>query len=134
MGKGRKSEKISTLLGPDTYVEGTIRFEDTIRVDGRVKGRIGSGDGRVIIGKKASVHARIDAGVVIIMGEVFGAVEARDRVEIYPSGRVVGDISTPVITIDRGGILQGKCSMKVRSVSPRAQVASLVEKKSAPAG
>jgi cytoskeletal protein CcmA (bactofilin family) len=128
MGKGRKTEKISTLLGPDTRIEGTIQFEDTIRVDCQVKGRIGNGGGRVIIGEEASVRARIEAHVVIIMGEVLGNVEAGDKVEIRRSGRVVGDITTSAITIEPGGVLDGRCFMKERPASSEAPLPSIVNK------
>ena len=122
MRKRKKPEKISTLLGPDTRIEGTIQFEDTIRVECQVKGKIGNGGGRVIIGEKASVQASIDADVVTIMGEVFGNIEAGDRVDIRRSGRVVGDIQTPTITIEQGGILEGKCFMKVQPDSSNVPV------------
>ena len=35
MRKGRKPDTISTLVGPDTGIEGTLEFKGTVRVDGQ---------------------------------------------------------------------------------------------------
>jgi cytoskeletal protein CcmA (bactofilin family) len=113
--KGNKHDAISTFLGPDASIEGTIEFQGTIRLDGRVKGKIKSGEGTVIVGEKAVVDAEIMVGTAIVMGEVIGTIDAADRIEVYPPGRITGDIQSPVISIEEGGMLNGNCSMKDRS-------------------
>ncbi len=50
------------------------------------------------------------------MGEVHGMIDAQERIEIYPPGRVVGDIQAPVITVDEGGIFNGNCIMKDKTI------------------
>jgi cytoskeletal protein CcmA (bactofilin family) len=105
---------ISTFLGSDARVEGTIEFDGTIRLDGRVKGSIKSGTGTVIVGEKAHIEADISVGAVMIMGNVTGKVEAKDKIEVIPPGQVVGDIKAPVVTIEAGGKLHGNCSMDIK--------------------
>ena len=112
MKKERKTGSISTFIGSEASIEGTIEFSGTIRVDGKVKGKITSKGGTVIVGEKASVDAEILVGIAIIMGEVNGTINAKDRIEVYPPGRVGGNIQTPVISIEPGGILNGNCTMK----------------------
>ena len=119
MRKGRKPETISTLVGPDAGIEGTLEFKGTVRVDGRVNGKICSNEGTVILGEMAIVRADIDVGMAIIMGEVHGKITASDAIEIRPKARVVGEISAPVVAIDRGGIFHGRCSMKMRPIPLR---------------
>jgi cytoskeletal protein CcmA (bactofilin family) len=46
------------------------------------------------------------------MGEVNGRIEATERIEVYPPGRVGGDIQSPVISIEPGGMFNGSCVMK----------------------
>ena len=113
--KGKKHDAISTFLGPDASIDGTIEFQGTIRLDGRVKGKIKSSEGTVIVGEKAAVNAGIVVGTASVMGEVVGTIDAADRIEVYPPGRVSGDIQSPVISIEEGGMLNGNCSMKNRS-------------------
>ena len=110
--KAKKPDSISTFLGPDARVEGTLEFQGTIRLDGNLKGKIVSSDGTVIVGEKARISADIAVGTAIVMGEVTGTIDAADRIEVYPPGRIVGDIQSPLISIEEGGRLNGSCAMK----------------------
>lgn len=115
--KNKKPDSITTFLGADASVEGTIDFKGTIRLDGNVKGKIQSEGGTVIVGEKAVIHADINVDVAIIMGQVTGIIDARNRIEVYPPGSVVGDIQAPVISIDAGVKFNGNCAMKARKIS-----------------
>ncbi|UCF94477.1 MAG: polymer-forming cytoskeletal protein, partial [Desulfobacterales bacterium] len=83
MKKAKKTDSISTFVGPDASFDGTIEFQGTIRLDGNVRGKIISTDGTVIVGEKAVVHADMSVGMLIVMGEVNGMLEAKDRIEVY---------------------------------------------------
>ncbi len=117
MKKDKKTDRISTFIGADASIDGTIEFKGTIRVDGQVKGKIISSDGTVVVGEKAAVDAELHVNVAVIMGEVNGAIEAKERIEVYPPGRVGGDIQAPVISIEPGGIFNGSCVMKAPAES-----------------
>jgi cytoskeletal protein CcmA (bactofilin family) len=122
--RGRKADSISTFLGFQASVDGTIEFEGTIRLDGRVKGKIKSNGGTVIVGEKAVVDAEVIVGTAIIMGEVRGTIDADERIEVYPPGRVVGDIQAPVISIEEGGLFNGNCAMKTTNAVSKTKVIS----------
>ena len=107
----KKSEAVSTYLGPGVSVTGTIDFKDTIRLDGKVEGKIMGDHGTVIIGEKAVIRAEISADVVIIRGEVHGKISALDRIEAYPPGCISGDIKAAVITVEPGVVFNGKFEM-----------------------
>jgi cytoskeletal protein CcmA (bactofilin family) len=115
MKKEKKVDSISTFLGSDANFEGTIEFQGTIRVDGRVKGKIRGEGGTLIVGEKAVVDADIIAGAVIVMGELNGTIDAKERIEVYPPGRLGGNVQTAVISIKPGGIFDGNCAMKVQT-------------------
>lgn len=119
MKKEKKIASISTFLGSDSSMEGTLEFQGTIRLDGRVQGKISSNGGTLIIGEQAVIHADIIAGTIIVMGEVRGMINATERLEVYPPGRVNGDIQAPVILIEPGGILNGNCTMKATTAPPK---------------
>ena len=103
---------ISTLLGRDTEIEGSLTFKETIRVDGRIKGKLMSSQGTVIIGENATIEADVQVGVAIIRGKVHGRVEAGQRIEIYAPAQVTGDICAPTVTIDSGVVFNGNCKMQ----------------------
>jgi cytoskeletal protein CcmA (bactofilin family) len=119
MKRDKKIDSISTFLGSDASFDGTIEFQGTIRVDGRVKGKICSQGGTLIVGEKAVVDADIIAGAVIVMGEVNGTIDAKERIEVYPPGRLGGNVQATVISIEPGGIFNGHCAMKAQTTSPK---------------
>jgi cytoskeletal protein CcmA (bactofilin family) len=122
--RGKKADSISTFLGSQASVDGTIEFQGTIRLDGSVKGKIKSNGGTVIVGEKAIVDAEVFVGTAIIMGEVKGTIDAEERIEVYPPGRVMGDIQAPVVSIEEGGIFIGNCAMKNTTMVSKKKVNS----------
>lgn len=107
-----ESTTISTLLGRDTVIEGTLTFKETIRLDGRIKGKLISTDGTVIVGDNAVLDAEMQVGVAIIRGKFTGRIEASQRIELYAPAQVNGDISAPTIAIDSGVHFNGNCQMQ----------------------
>ena len=112
MKKEKKTDRISTFIGGDASIDGTINFKGTIRVDGKVNGKISSNGGTVVVGEKAVVDAEMSVNVAVIMGDVKGKIDAKERIEVYPPARVGGDIQAPIIAIEPGGIFNGTCVMK----------------------
>ena len=103
--------EITALLGRGTRFEGKLFFEGRVRVDGVFKGEIKSDD-TLIIGDGAEVHAEIDVATVIIRGGVVhGNVRASTSIEIHAPGKLVGNISSPSLFIERGVEFQGSCRM-----------------------
>ena len=103
--------EITALLGRGTRFEGKLFFEGRVRVDGVFKGEIKSDD-TLIIGDGAEVHAEIDVATVIIRGGVVhGNVRASTSIEIHAPGKLVGNINSPSLFIERGVEFQGSCRM-----------------------
>lgn len=103
--------EITALLGKGTRFEGKLFFEGRVRIDGSFKGEIQSAD-TLIIGDGAEVHAEIDVATVIVQGgSVQGNVRAAEAIEIHSPGRLVGNIHSPSVFIDRGVEFQGSCRM-----------------------
>ncbi len=110
MGKGRKENEVSVFLGPDSSLEGVLGFSGQARLDGRFKGRI-SGTGTLFVGPHAQVEAEIEAGSVLISGQVVGDVTATSRIELHAPGKLKGNISAPLVVMDEGALYEGHCSM-----------------------
>lgn len=105
------------LLGPDTEFRGTIRFAGTLRIEGQVEGDVLSAPGSgavLIVNQHARVVGDIVADAVLISGEVLGDVRAAERVEVYRSGRLRGDIHTGDIMIEGGATFEGQSHMVSR--------------------
>jgi cytoskeletal protein CcmA (bactofilin family) len=103
--------EITALLGRGTRFEGKLHFEGRVRIDGTFKGEISSDD-TLIIGDGAEVHAEIDVATVIVRGGVVhGNVRASNAIEIHAPGKLVGNIQSPSLFIERGVEFQGSCRM-----------------------
>ena len=101
---------LNAFLGEGTSFKGTLTFEGTVRIDGRLEGEVFTKD-TLVIGEGAQVNAAIHAGVVEIGGTVHGNIAAERKVEIRASGRLYGNISTPSLVIEEGVVFEGSCTM-----------------------
>lgn len=113
-------EQIQTVLGKDTDFNGTLRFTGSLRIDGKFEGKIIT-DGHLEIGEGARVKADIVAKTVIIAGEVQGNVEAKERVEMLPTAKLIGNIKTAKLMIADGVIFRGSCEMPEQAPSPKKE-------------
>jgi cytoskeletal protein CcmA (bactofilin family) len=103
--------EITALLGRGTRFEGKLYFEGRVRIDGAFAGEIKSDD-TLIIGDGAEVNAEIDVSTVIVRGgSVHGNVRAKTSLEIHAPAKLVGNIHSPSVFIDRGVEFQGSCRM-----------------------
>ncbi|MBI4508823.1 MAG: polymer-forming cytoskeletal protein [Deltaproteobacteria bacterium] len=103
--------EINTLLGRGSEFEGKLTFEGTVRIDGKLSGEVFSDD-VLVVGEGAELHAEIDVGEIIIQGLIVGNIRAKRSVEIHAPGRIRGDITTPILQIDKGVVFEGRCSME----------------------
>ncbi len=110
MKKKPKAIKTSnTILGKDSNFEGNMKFFGTITVGGAFKGNI-SGEGTVIVDPAGNLRCNVYASDVIIHGKVSGHVSAENKICIYSSGIIWGDIEAPDIRIEKGAIINGTCN------------------------
>lgn len=108
--EGVKAEGAETIVGTSVKLKGNLKSDGDIIIDGIVTGELKT-KGSVIIGKNANIIANIKAKDVIISGAVQGNIEAIDRLEITETGRVVGDISSNVLSIAAGALFSGSSKM-----------------------
>ena len=106
----KQSDHVSGFLDKGTNMTGELEFAGTLRIDGNFQGSISTAD-NLVIGEHAVVHANIKVGEIEIHGQFFGTVEAKGRVEVFPSGRVRGDIHTPTLCVNPGAHLDGGIRM-----------------------
>lgn len=110
-------KSIRAFLGEGTEFKGVISFEGTVRVDGVLEGEVLTED-TFIIGSAARVTATVQAGVVIVMGQLDGKVEAKQKCEIRAGSHVKGEVFTPSIYIEEGAVFEGTCHMTGDGAGP----------------
>ncbi|HTY56304.1 MAG TPA: polymer-forming cytoskeletal protein [Candidatus Binataceae bacterium] len=92
-------------------ISGKLFFEGPVKIDGQVDGQIDANDS-VFIGDSAVVTAQIKAASVAVAGKVSGDIIATKRVEIRPSAKVLGNLTTPVLVVHEGAVFEGHCAMQ----------------------
>ncbi|MDH5427485.1 MAG: polymer-forming cytoskeletal protein [Nitrospirota bacterium] len=105
-----ESGDIIAFVGEEVTFKGTIRYQGTVRVDGRLEGEIYT-DGNLIIGQKAVITAKIEAGTVTCQGRITGEVLAKNRVKLLSPAVFDGSINTPLLSMDEGVLFNGTCNM-----------------------
>ena len=108
----------TTYLGPATSFSGELRCSESLRIDGRIEGRV-SCDHLVSIGESGSVRAAIEGDSVVVAGEVLGNITAVRKITLEGTARVTGDLCTPGIVIQEGAILEGR--IMIGGDAPRAE-------------
>jgi cytoskeletal protein CcmA (bactofilin family) len=108
---------VTGVIDQGCEFEGKLCFQGTVRINGIFRGEIYTPD-TLIIGEGARVQGQIDAGTVIISGEVNGSVKAKHRVEIHQPAIFRGDILTPSLKVDEGVIFEGSSKMVHTAQNP----------------
>lgn len=109
-GKGILSDDTIAILGKGCSFMGDLSFEGSMRIDGYFKGNI-TGTGTLVIGEGAHIEANIDVGSLHISGEVTGTIQVKERIKIYDTGRLVGNLKAMLLAIEEGGMFEGHSLM-----------------------
>jgi len=104
------NKKIKTIIGKSSTFNGNLSFRDSLKINGNFIGSINS-SGILIIGEGALVQANVVAKIVIINGTIKGDVFAEEKVEMFSTGRVYGNIKAKKVKISDGVIFNGKCEI-----------------------
>ncbi|MBO4903674.1 MAG: polymer-forming cytoskeletal protein [Lachnospiraceae bacterium] len=109
---------ISTFIGADTKIEGTLISGSSIRIEGSVVGGV-CAEGTVVLAADGQIQGNVIAENIIVAGVVDGNLTIKDKTNIEPTGEVYGDINTARILIDEQSVFQGKCNMNVDRTKSR---------------
>jgi cytoskeletal protein CcmA (bactofilin family) len=111
MSKQERRESSVVTLGPLTDFNGTLKFRETLRVQGKFKGAI-EATGALVVDKDATVDAdRITVDSLTVFGTVIGNVYAEDKVDMMSGAKVKGDVTAARLRIADGVLFEGQCSM-----------------------
>jgi len=114
MGRHRSSEVnieqgINRIV-EGTLVEGTIRSEGSIRIDGQFVGDIHT-TGRLVIGAKGRVEGRVDCQDCESEGMVIGHLRVVGLLSLKASSGVEGEIRYGRMSVEAGAKIEGVCKL-----------------------
>ena len=112
------NQDFQTTLGPDAVFKGELTFDKGLRLHGRLEGKINTA-GRLHVAKEAKMSADVDAGAIIVEGDVKGNLTAADRIEMKQSARYEGDLRTTKLVVDEGAVFSGNVTVGPEAVKSK---------------
>jgi cytoskeletal protein CcmA (bactofilin family) len=89
-------------------IKGEVTGSEDLYVDGQVEGKLNLSNGTLTIGPNGVVKADVDAREVVVSGRIDGNITAREKVQLWASGQVSGEVRTERLAIEDGASLRGK--------------------------
>lgn len=119
--KVKPQNRIDSLIGHGTKIEGNVSFSGGLRVDGYIKGNVTSSDGQpatLVLSEQGQIEGSIQVSHVVINGEVVGPVYATEYAELQTKSRVTGDVFYKTLEMHVGAIVEGKLVHQEGAVEP----------------
>ena len=112
--KAISTETLATLMDTSVKIEGNFFFDKSARLDGIIIGNIrgpNTKSGVLIIGPKAQIDGDISCHSVVVLGAVFGNIEA-DHLEVRAGAKINGDVIYSIIEVHQGSNINGRMVLK----------------------
>ncbi len=101
--------RIDTLIGAETKLEGDIQFVGGLRVDGYIRGNVSesSSSCTLVLSESGHIEGAINVSHIVINGKVTGPVQANEYVELQTKARVIGDVHYKALEMHTGAVIEG---------------------------
>lgn len=109
--ESKPQNRIDSLIGATTRIEGNLFFSGGLRVDGTVRGNVAALPdqlGTLVLSEQARIEGEVQAAHIVINGTVNGPVHATESLELQASCRVKGDVNYKSIEIVKGAVVEGR--------------------------
>lgn len=116
---------MSFVIGKGLAVRGELSGVGDLQLGGEVEGKI-SLTGTLVILEGARVEADISATEIFVAGSVRGDLMALRRVELSPTGHLVGSVRSKVLVVQEGGRVKGRTVVGTPSF-PTEELAEIAE-------
>jgi cytoskeletal protein CcmA (bactofilin family) len=105
-----KNDATNSVIGEGSIFEGRFYVNGSILIEGKFQGDIRTDD-QLMVGPTGKVKTDIQARKVIVAGTLIGNILASEEVSLLHTGKVLGNITTPKLTVEPGVITEGKVSI-----------------------
>lgn len=103
--------RIDTLIGAGTVIDGNIAFSGGMRIDGQVNGNVtaeGDKPSTLVLSEQGVVNGDVSVAYLVVNGAIRGCVAADEYLELHAKARVTGDVRYKTLEIQLGGMLEGR--------------------------
>jgi cytoskeletal protein CcmA (bactofilin family) len=109
--QSKPQNRIDSLVGAGTRIEGDVHFAGGLRVDGEIKGGViadASKPSTLVLSEQARVEGEVRVTHLVVNGTVVGPVYVADYLELQSKAKVTGDVHYRTLEIQLGAIVEGK--------------------------
>ena len=107
----KPQNRIDSLIGATTRIEGNVVFSGGLRVDGMVRGNVSAlaeDPGTLVVSTDARIDGEVHAAHIVVNGMINGPVHASETLELQAGSRVKGDVHYKTIEIHQGAVVEGR--------------------------
>lgn len=106
------SSKAAACISAGIRIKGEVTGSEDLFVDGHVEGKLNLSNGSLTVGPNGEVKADIFAREVIVRGRVDGKIVGREKIQLWSTGNVAGDLQTERLSIEDGAVLRGRVEIE----------------------
>ena len=104
-----------TVIGENITIEGTIRGNEDLVIDGMMKGTIELDKNLVLVGPKGKVEAEIRVADITVSGRLIGNIQATGKVSFTKQADFIGEIKATRISVEDGAYLKAAIELERKS-------------------
>lgn len=111
----------SVLATKVRFAASALSSDEDLTIEGIVEGSIANRSHQVTIGRSGRVKADVHARIIVVEGTIEGDLLGEEAVHMRRTARVVGNVTSPRITLEDGATVKGNIRTSGRSpAAPRA--------------
>lgn len=107
----KPQNRIDSLIGAGTTIEGDLNFTGGMRIDGHVNGNVIAAPGKpstLVLSEHARVDGEVNVTHLVVNGTITGPVSASEYLELQSKAKVNGDVHYKTLEIQLGAIVEGR--------------------------
>ena len=107
----KPQNRIDSLIGATTRIEGNVFFSGGLRVDGTVRGNVCAlpdQPSTLVVSEDARIDGEVQVAHLVVNGTINGPVNAVETLELQAGSRVKGDIRYSSLEMQQGAIIEGR--------------------------
>lgn len=107
----KPQNRIDSLVGAGTTIDGDMSFSGGMRIDGQVNGNVIAAPGKpstLVLSEHAKVNGEVSVTHLVVNGTISGPVTASEYLELQGKAKVSGDVHYKTLEIQLGAIVEGR--------------------------
>lgn len=101
----------TAVIGSTVKIKGEVSGGENLVIEGSVEGSVELAGHDLTIGQKGQVSANLAAKTVKVEGQLTGDINGSEKVILTKSGRMLGNIVAPRVTLEDGAKFKGSIDM-----------------------